>query len=572
MPGYFRSRESGHAAVFLPCPWDGSCLGGPDAMSCAEGYTGDRCGACQTGWVLQDQACKVCPEGSPGLFFILLVIVFVFLVYVMLQSAKLFKCGAMTIGADFIQTTALYVGFPLLWPKTLFDMFSVFSVLNFNYDLAFPGCTVKLSWYNSWIMTLVSPIIILSVFPFLYVCVTQLHKFKAPGFKNEFLLKPRQWNISNAFFNSVSLGYTFMAKTAFAVFNCRDFGDGVKYLKDAPSERCYTDEWTKYAIVGGFFVAIYAAGIPLFFYGMLHRLRKTLADPSLKRRFGACYIVFNEQNWWYDVWGKTRKLALIVIINLFPDQITVQVIAGMVVLLMAMIVSSSRRPFRFISNNRVLFYATICNFATMFCGLLFYSEKMEDATQTNVAGIIIFFCCFVVVRVIHAILKEYIAFHGTTMLARWPSLKAIFENKQFDHVFDSKKALNASHWAHRDMIMDKFYLMAHDNKETEAAAMAKVAAMRGASLAKMSDEERLPVVQLFTGDAESAKTPESRAALKQWMDSFPDHSAALSLAYRGMMDFRQMKIAKEELDAYAAKPAVDEAGKAKKRYSMIVGK
>ena len=41
----------------------------------------------------------------------------------------------------------------------------------------------------------------------------------------------------------------------------------------------------------------------------------------------------------------------------------------------------------------------------MFCGLLFYSEKMADNTSTNVAGIIIFFCCFVVVRVAHAILK-----------------------------------------------------------------------------------------------------------------------------------------------------------------------
>lgn len=60
---------------------------------------------------------------------------------------------------------------------------------------------------------------------------------------------------------------------------------------------CYTERWTKYALVGVFFVLLYPIGVPVFFLAVLRRYRARFDEAGVRLQLGFLYAAYNDDSW-----------------------------------------------------------------------------------------------------------------------------------------------------------------------------------------------------------------------------------------------------------------------------------
>lgn len=51
---------------------------------------------------------------------------------------------------DFMQVLSMFAGFGFDWPPTIKGIFNVFSLVNFNFELLAPECSVSLNFEAKW--------------------------------------------------------------------------------------------------------------------------------------------------------------------------------------------------------------------------------------------------------------------------------------------------------------------------------------------------------------------------------------------------------------------------------------
>ena len=51
---------------------------------------------------------------------------------------------------DFMQVLSMFGGFGFEWPPIIKGIFNVFSVINFNFELLAPECSVSLNFEAKW--------------------------------------------------------------------------------------------------------------------------------------------------------------------------------------------------------------------------------------------------------------------------------------------------------------------------------------------------------------------------------------------------------------------------------------
>ena len=72
----------------------------------------------------------------------------------------------------------------------------------------------------------------------------------------------------------------------FQIFLCRDI-DGESWLLHDLRLQCFTPEWNTVAIVAGVAIVVYPVGIPLLFFSLLYRHRRTLQRRDTLNKLGS---------------------------------------------------------------------------------------------------------------------------------------------------------------------------------------------------------------------------------------------------------------------------------------------
>lgn len=119
-----------------------------------------------------------------------------------------------------------------------------------------------------------------------------------------------------------SLGFTFAVKTSTQPFNCLytiASGVGQYHLRADSSVFCYDTTWYSFLPLAILGMLVYCAGIPITFFLILMRgkRRSNLSDPDFFAMFGALFLPFREQYWYWELVQLSRKLATVLFIDFF---------------------------------------------------------------------------------------------------------------------------------------------------------------------------------------------------------------------------------------------------------------
>jgi hypothetical protein len=123
--GYFRISD----AIVAPCSPEDSCLetGVPIMTPCAVGYSGSRCGVCDSNFYRSNLVCKECPSKLQQY---LVISAFAFVLLVLLYK---FATSSALISKEFrislqaLQFMALFSTISSNWPPQLLTLFSILS-------------------------------------------------------------------------------------------------------------------------------------------------------------------------------------------------------------------------------------------------------------------------------------------------------------------------------------------------------------------------------------------------------------------------------------------------------------
>ncbi len=63
-------------------------------------------------------------------------------------------CRAFPLEQDFLQVLSMFAGFGFDWPPFIKAIFNAFSLLNFNFELLAPECSLSVNFETKWCVSL----------------------------------------------------------------------------------------------------------------------------------------------------------------------------------------------------------------------------------------------------------------------------------------------------------------------------------------------------------------------------------------------------------------------------------
>eukprot|EP00164_Ancoracysta_twista_P001104 GFYU01001447.1.p1 GENE.GFYU01001447.1~~GFYU01001447.1.p1 ORF type:complete len:1320 (-),score=331.99 GFYU01001447.1:109-4068(-) len=445
--GYFAASSPDGEPVFLPCTPADSCRGGSGnatTVTCAVGYTGRRCGECDTlgdpMYYRTSAGCKVCPDSAGWILVVTTFAVGIGIMYCLRTVSQYFRSGSITILIDFIQTLQLFEHFLLNWPDEVITVFDVTSIANFDIGLIAPECNLQLDRWGQDGLYFSIPLIVGALYAGYFA--VKIHKLVDP-------VKRRKLGnvVVNAFLLILSLTHASLLQHSLKLFRCAQMADGEYYVDSLPYVVCYGDVWWDHVSVYILALIVYGVGIPTLFGVILYRVRDRLTDRDAKQRYGSIFIVYNYDHYYFDLWYKLKKTLLLIALNMFQGQRALQTVVGIVVLLISVSLCT-RRIFRYDPNNLLNYRCQAGLMALFTTGLIFFNTSIKSGvtiTVTVLFMIIFSFTCIVLGR---AIIHEILVYYGISISNMHPILKSILKHPYTKRIFKSNVAFKRVHWAH----------------------------------------------------------------------------------------------------------------------------
>ncbi|KAI9140376.1 hypothetical protein BKA69DRAFT_526092 [Paraphysoderma sedebokerense] len=356
-PGYWKSNENDTA--FLPCNPKESCLGnGSASAECAAGYTGTRCGECESGYYRLFQTCRTCTTAVPDWVLPILFLLGIFVlgaVAVLLRKGP--SSGLLNIGLNFIQIITIF-DYTLEFSPILRSTLQILTVSQFNVEISAPECLltkahitdtydIRFKFTFSLILPalllgLCSLIAIVNSYPIIWFCNRVIgavagvfqsmrgrktSKFCSP--KEEMIARQSRSVLQSLQIFNMLLGiiYIMLVNYSLTIFDCTLQPDQNFYLDSQPNAKCYEDWHPEYSKLGIVAIVLYVLGIPFYFGTLLFFFYQSkFFTPNWNRaREIASHVLdisnsyFKEGHQYFIVIQLIRKL-LIVSIKLFLER------------------------------------------------------------------------------------------------------------------------------------------------------------------------------------------------------------------------------------------------------------
>ncbi|KAK3286031.1 hypothetical protein CYMTET_6389 [Cymbomonas tetramitiformis] len=355
-PGHVRSIRDENYMV--PCPLHEACLGAPRLYEnvlaavtesknnsssstsaeywygvCANGYKNQMCGGCdmQAGYFHIGNKCAQCDEQTEKqamMFLVLILLIICLMAYAVHMGAFFFKNGAISVLCDYFQLQGVFWTYNLNWPEEANNFMQELSIFNFNFDLFGVTClfSSELSWYDSWVLKMCFPLMLVIGFGLVYLA------YYALFILDYFSMKAHEMHRAhciNAVLFTVSVLCSYIATNSFAIFHCLTLEDGTTFLNDYPQEDCGTPMYWNYAgTLGVMGILVNIVGIPFTWFWFLRRNKDKLKDPVFKKQYGALYVVYTEDCYYWEIIVKLKKIFTLAFVVFFPDNLPFQVFAG----------------------------------------------------------------------------------------------------------------------------------------------------------------------------------------------------------------------------------------------------
>ena len=574
MPGFFTADPVVAANVFLPCVPEDACKGGP-LSECATGYAGFRCGICAEGYFRDSGDCAQCPDTPEWLVMLAMSLLVIFCLYALNAVSRWFRSGALAIALDWSQTIVIVSGFALNWPRELAVFSNLLSAFMFNTEFFAPECSVTTGYWAQWGMQLMLPFIVTGCFLTLYVGTRCRHQLSENGWSENHAAA-----VSNAFVNAyfmfLSVFHPYLTKNSLEVFRCREFADGKFYMDVQTSLECFDEEWYAHMPFAVLAFVVYGLGIPLLFFFVLRSGKNSnrLDERMFKRRYGSIFIVYKKEAWYWEIWIKSKKMLICIAMNLFPEETTYQGILAIVIMEFAIHRNMKRQPFRFKANNLIQKVASLNALAYLFSGLMFYSDKLDDAATTVLVNIMTVWIVCTGIWMVRSFMVEFVSYYGHWLITKRPSWAGFLKSGAGETLLKSQSALANSHWANTEELLDRYSKSLRTSQKTieDGVDGSDKPEANPDSVKVGSEQRRRSLVAI--GDVGQSLAPEpsilldlffrddALTVLAQWRettDSAEDFNKLLSIltAVKGAGELIHMKMEIDKLDRKEAQAALD---------------
>lgn len=164
MPGYaYAANQSGTCPAntrycILPCEPASACTG----SGCSDGYSGDRCSACATGFYKRTGGfCARCPDNGIALLVgcALASICTLLIAYSLRLRGASLELGRLAIIADYFQGLAVLGSTRAPWPPAVRELLHTLSAFSFNLDVLAPECfALGVTYQRKFVFVLALPV------------------------------------------------------------------------------------------------------------------------------------------------------------------------------------------------------------------------------------------------------------------------------------------------------------------------------------------------------------------------------------------------------------------------------
>jgi hypothetical protein len=246
--GYWRNPDD--PIGVQKCFPEFACLasGFESSVGCLPGYTGVRCGQCESGRFRSSQECLECPSHELILFvFVAIILSFVaILVYVLITPSKSTSRFSIRAILSAVQAVGVLSRFldQTQQSKTLSWILTFLDLSNFNLEILFAfDCLSELEFWS-----LFSLKIFFIVLMFAVVCGSGFLLTRCWKGKDNKQASPIHKSIS-FFLMILSTLFFYVLSSILSSFRCYPQDDGSYTLLSSPSYNCYDKQWLNYFFV-----------------------------------------------------------------------------------------------------------------------------------------------------------------------------------------------------------------------------------------------------------------------------------------------------------------------------------
>eukprot|EP00026_Physarum_polycephalum_P005285 Phypoly_transcript_05317.p1 GENE.Phypoly_transcript_05317~~Phypoly_transcript_05317.p1 ORF type:complete len:652 (+),score=44.79 Phypoly_transcript_05317:166-1956(+) len=318
--GYWREIVGGKPA-FTQCVPPSACVGG-QVNKCTLGYLGFRCATCADDFHYVNGHCSQCGKSAAGLLalYILIPLLAVILCSLLLRYSQA-KVPSFLIVLEFIQVLSIFRTFGAsMSPGVINSLLGVISVLNFNFDVFSPECSVSFGYWDKLTFVLCIPLILLVYVVGLHFSAWLAKKLK---YSKAEILTNFSYLQTNVAFMVASVLYVYICSKTVEPFVCEKEIDGNSYIVSYPSAQCYDTDWYSHLPLLVFSLILYTGGFPLYCAYVVYRSKKHDSPELTLAKYSSLYSVYTDERWWWGISVIRIRRLMLVLIQLSGDNLVV---------------------------------------------------------------------------------------------------------------------------------------------------------------------------------------------------------------------------------------------------------
>ena len=176
-------------------------------------------------------------------------------------------------------------------------------------------------------------------------------------------------------------------------------------------------QYLSFIILACVALVIWVVGLPLFFMIMLWRYRRAIAAEHQRAHIiGFLYEPYRHQRYWWEMVWISRRLLLVIFINLIPDLNPFQVTSIVGTLCLFIILQQWHHPYKLEVENVMSLVTAFVELITFISGIYIAGANVDSASSSALQNVVFSVNAIMVVLFLYTFAAHYI--WSTKLLVR----------------------------------------------------------------------------------------------------------------------------------------------------------
>ncbi|KAJ6249788.1 insulin-like growth factor binding protein [Anaeramoeba flamelloides] len=202
----------------------------------------------------------------------------------------------------------------------------------------------------------------------------------------------------NVYLTLLTLLYLILSQKSLQVFDCAYDSSSKNYVfQPEPNYNCFEKWWYQFLPFSIISIVLYIIGIPILIVYLLIKNSKILTERQFDLKFGLLCTRYNKNFFFWEIVIMIRKLFLVISQIYLYNYTVLQLIAMILILLLALIIQFRFKPYIESRHNFLESILLFISNVILFAGLVFYSNELDlYSNNNNLITVLMFIIIFAV--------------------------------------------------------------------------------------------------------------------------------------------------------------------------------